>query len=182
MNSENDPFGSDDPNVPRALGWRGRPPRQAFEAVTGADTYSVSRLSTIVGMVERKVELLHRSVEQINNEIDRVWYELDSTRRPLAQSRRPAGISLAALTRQERRIALWTADGMSNNEMAAELKITAGTVKSHLKGVFRKLGVHSRWELAYLLSPHGWTAGSSLQSAGEGRFDDLTADAEVAHG
>ncbi len=61
----------------------------------------------------------------------------------------------ATLTRQERRIALLAADGLSNNQVATDLNITSETVRGHMKGAFRKLGIHSRWELAYLLNPSG---------------------------
>ena len=36
------------------------------------------------------------------------------------------------------------ARGLTNNEIAAELSITTGTVKDHLSAIYRKLGVATR--------------------------------------
>jgi len=36
------------------------------------------------------------------------------------------------------------AAGLSNTEIAARLIVTVGTVKTHIKGIYGKLGVHSR--------------------------------------
>jgi LuxR family maltose regulon positive regulatory protein len=34
--------------------------------------------------------------------------------------------------------------GLSNAEIAAQLIVTVGTVKTHIKSIYGKLGVHSR--------------------------------------
>ena len=44
------------------------------------------------------------------------------------------------------------ASGKSNRDTAAELYVTVKTVESHLRGVFAKLGVTSRREIAARLS------------------------------
>jgi LuxR family transcriptional regulator, maltose regulon positive regulatory protein len=38
------------------------------------------------------------------------------------------------------------AAGKTNREVAAELYVAEGTVKAHVAGIYRKLGVHSRAE------------------------------------
>ena len=48
------------------------------------------------------------------------------------------------LTRREREILQGVADGLSNAEIAAQLFLSAGTVKWHLNNVYAKLGVHKR--------------------------------------
>ena len=51
------------------------------------------------------------------------------------------------LTDRERSVAALVAQGLSNKEIGAELYISAGTVKFHLRNCFEKLGVHTRAEL-----------------------------------
>ena len=36
---------------------------------------------------------------------------------------------------------------MSNKEIAFDLKLTPGTVRGYVSGLYRALGVRSRWEL-----------------------------------
>jgi len=52
----------------------------------------------------------------------------------------------ATLTRRERQGLDAVAPGLSNDEIAAELYLSPNTVKGHLKRLFRKIGVSSRWE------------------------------------
>jgi len=139
-------------------------PDTAHVTANSMESHSVARLTTIVALVEHHIEMLRRSVETTHDELRTLRHDVDAlTRcitRPTAPGRR---ISLTTLTRQEQRIALLVADGMSNGEVGADLSITGETVRGHLKSVFRKLGIHSRWELAYLLRTEGWRSTSSLQ-------------------
>jgi DNA-binding NarL/FixJ family response regulator len=138
---------------------RGRSKRTAVAPRNGRATYSISRLTTVVDMVEieLRVESLRRTVALARDELDRVRRDLEALTHavPEAQRVERGRALLATLTRQERRIALLAADGLSNSQVAADINITAETVRGHMKGVFRKLGIHSRWELTYLLSPDG---------------------------
>jgi DNA-binding CsgD family transcriptional regulator len=53
-----------------------------------------------------------------------------------------------SLTPTERDVVILTARGLSNQAIGAQLLIAAGTVRSHLRSIFGKLGVTSRAELA----------------------------------
>jgi DNA-binding CsgD family transcriptional regulator len=59
------------------------------------------------------------------------------------------------LTPQEQRVARLVAEGRRSDEVAGVLSLSVRTVDAHLARVYRKLGVHSRTELAALLRPHG---------------------------
>lgn len=58
-----------------------------------------------------------------------------------------------ALTAREHEVVLWTVQGMTNNESAAQLGISAKTVKTHLEKVFRKLNLRRRGQLSALAPP-----------------------------
>ena len=62
-----------------------------------------------------------------------------------ATSDRPAA---TALTAREREVAGLVATGRSNAEIAAELHISAGTVKGHRAAIHTRLGTHNRVEIA----------------------------------
>lgn len=65
----------------------------------------------------------------------------------------PASLdALQGLTVKERLILQGVARGQSNKVIAKALGVTPETIKSHLKSVFAKLGVHSRTHAAALIS------------------------------
>jgi DNA-binding CsgD family transcriptional regulator len=57
------------------------------------------------------------------------------------------------LTSQERRIADLVSRGLSNREVASQMFLSVNTIETHLRHIFRKLGVRSRTQLAARL--HG---------------------------
>jgi two-component system NarL family response regulator len=59
---------------------------------------------------------------------------------------------LADLTLREREIAELIGNGESNKQIARQLFITERTVKAHLTGIFRKLGIGDRLSLALRVS------------------------------
>jgi DNA-binding CsgD family transcriptional regulator len=65
--------------------------------------------------------------------------------------RRPRLSGAEALTASERRIAAMAVEGLSNPEIAQALFVTKKTVEAHLGSAYRKLGIHSRAELAVAL-------------------------------
>ncbi|MBM7783378.1 helix-turn-helix transcriptional regulator [Tenggerimyces flavus] len=68
-----------------------------------------------------------------------------------AVTRTAASDVLAALTPQELQISQLAAQGMSNNDIAAQLFLSSRTVAYHLYKAYPKLGISSRSELAALL-------------------------------
>jgi DNA-binding CsgD family transcriptional regulator len=53
-----------------------------------------------------------------------------------------------SLTESERTLARLVADGLTNRQAAARLCVSRHTVDSHLRHIFRKLGINSRVQLA----------------------------------
>ena len=64
----------------------------------------------------------------------------------VARSRDPS--TLDQLTPQELQVARLVAEGLSNKEVAAQLFLSPRTIDAHLRGVFAKLGLKSRTQLA----------------------------------
>ena len=73
--------------------------------------------------------------------------------RPAAPTQRGKGEGggVDALSGREREIAELVTDRKTNQEIADELFLTVKTIETHLRNVFRKLGVSSRVEVARLL-------------------------------
>ena len=65
-----------------------------------------------------------------------------------ARGRDPSAVS--QLTPQERQVARFLAEGLSNKEVAAQLYLSPRTIDAHLRSAFAKLGVTSRTQLARL--------------------------------
>ncbi len=59
----------------------------------------------------------------------------------------PGAGRLAALTDREREVVGRIAQGLSNDEIAAALRLSAWTVKSHVRAILRKLGARDRTQI-----------------------------------
>lgn len=62
---------------------------------------------------------------------------------------------MSCLTARERDILRTLARGLSNKMIARELDIAEGTVKVHVKHLFKKLDLRSRVEAAVWATKHG---------------------------
>lgn len=83
---------------------------------------------------------------------------LRELRQDISQTREAAG-SLDALTPRERDVLACMVEGKQGREIAEELIISMDTVRTHIRGIFGKLDVHSRLEAVSIaraagLRPH----------------------------
>jgi len=69
-----------------------------------------------------------------------------------ARPRRRLLTGLESLTASERRVAQMAVSGMTNRDIAQALFVTVKTVETHLGRLYRKLGIHSRAELAEMMA------------------------------
>lgn len=83
--------------------------------------------------------------------VQRILSAAGARRRRWAPVPRRPDSGWEALTDMERRVALLIADGHTNRSAAEELALSPSTIGTHLRSVFRKLGVHSRVQLARVL-------------------------------
>jgi DNA-binding NarL/FixJ family response regulator len=66
------------------------------------------------------------------------------------RDQRNDSVNYRALSPREREVMVLAARGITNKQIARELRVTEGTVKIHLHRVYQKLGIKSRFALAVL--------------------------------
>jgi two-component system nitrate/nitrite response regulator NarL len=79
------------------------------------------------------------------------------------RDRSRAAARLHGLTPRQREIAALVGSGAANKEIAAKLAVSERTVKAHLTGIFRRLGICDRLRLALLVNEQD-TGPSSLEA------------------
>jgi DNA-binding NarL/FixJ family response regulator len=85
-----------------------------------------------------------RSRDQAEQELRRLGHRVHRRSQPGTAH----GDGLAALSGRELEVARLVVDRRTNPEIAAELFLSLKTVESHMRNIFRKLGVSSRVEVA----------------------------------
>jgi LuxR family transcriptional regulator, regulator of acetate metabolism len=102
-------------------------------------------LSGRVRAHSQRVLALVRSTEASVTELGRAEFDLSSAggRFPAARVRTGDGLD-GALTRRELEVVTMLAEGETNARIAQRLVVSEDTVKSHVKHILRKLGVHNR--------------------------------------
>jgi DNA-binding NarL/FixJ family response regulator len=73
----------------------------------------------------------------------------------VAQLRAPLSAPVIGLTQREREVMLLVAQGASNREIAEQLVISEGTVKSHISSILSQLGLRDRTQIAVYAHQQG---------------------------
>jgi DNA-binding NarL/FixJ family response regulator len=71
------------------------------------------------------------------------------------RARQEAGARLQHLTGRENEMLQLLAQGLLNEEIAAQLHISVRTVQTHVQNVLKKLGVHSKLQAVAFAAKHG---------------------------
>ena len=79
---------------------------------------------------------------------------------PVARGGQDPLPGIPTLTEREREVLALLGCGLANRAIADELYLSVDTVKTHVRNVFSKLGVHNRTRAALLATEHGLTARS----------------------
>ena len=73
---------------------------------------------------------------------------------PVGDEQRDMELMVAHLTAREREVLQLLAEGATSSQMAARLRVSPNTVRTHVQGIFSKLQVHSRLEAAAFAVRH----------------------------
>jgi DNA-binding NarL/FixJ family response regulator len=104
----------------------------------------------IMASAEPDYEMLAKAIRQIDN--GQIWansLQLQYLVETLSQIKRSPIVTADAesrLSKREQEVLMLLAEGYSNKEIAASLRVSEHTVKNHLFRMFDKLGVSSRME------------------------------------
>lgn len=133
----------------------------AHHRACGDDDVEHARTQLLFGAHLRRARLPGRAREHLHNALEtferfgaRLWArQTRAELRAIGTSERafdPA--SANELTAQQQQIARLVAEGATNREVAAHMFISPRTVEHHLRGIFRKLNIRSRVDLARLFN------------------------------
>ena len=93
-----------------------------------------------------------RRIGDLQREFERRRAEMNDAIAAITQDHQP---TLEALSAREREILRLVAVGHTSSEIGVRLSISAQTVNSHIKNVYRKLQVRSRAQAVTLASTYG---------------------------
>jgi DNA-binding CsgD family transcriptional regulator len=115
-----------------------------------------ARTQLLLGQLHRRLRERGSAVATLSEAVQ----TFESLNTPLWANRARSELALvrirphqSVLTTAERRVAELAAQGMTKNVIAAALFVSPKTVDTHLTNIYRKLDIHSRAELARLISP-----------------------------
>ena len=114
----------------RALGQAGHADRAAAELQGAARAFDACGALRYRGEAERELRKLGHHIHR------------------RTRAGKAGGTPIESLTEREQQVARLVVDRKTNPDIAAELFLSQKTVETHLRNIFRKLGVASRVELA----------------------------------
>jgi DNA-binding CsgD family transcriptional regulator len=133
--------------------------------------FELGRTLLVRGMIERRAKQKSAARQALGRALDifeHLGAPLWAGKARLELSKIAVRASVDGLTETERRVAALVAQGRTNREIAAAMFVTENTVQTHVRHVFRKLGLRSRTELAvqFLSEPPGaeWASLPSRES------------------
>jgi DNA-binding NarL/FixJ family response regulator len=143
----------------RALGARGRRKVIGFGIGDADEEVLACAEAGLSGFVPREAgaESLHAAISQaMKNEVHCSPTATAMLFARLAILAGPTGPTHAPLTRREREVARLMAEGLSNKEIAGELRLGIPTIKNYAHAVLNKYGVRRRSAVAgHMLTPRG---------------------------
>ena len=78
------------------------------------------------------------------NQLLRLLVDTDGAHKPLPKAELTSLSTAASITEREQQVLRLVTSGLTNREIATQLSFAESTVKTHLKNIYRKLGVNSR--------------------------------------
>jgi DNA-binding NarL/FixJ family response regulator len=126
-----------------------------------AETVSSVFWSGAKGLVRKNETptLLLKAIRRVD--AGEVWLDRFTMARLLSELSRGGGAGttdaprLGRLTLRERQLITVVGQGFANGEIAVRLRISEATVRNHLTSIFKKLELHSRFELVMYALRHG---------------------------
>jgi predicted ATPase/DNA-binding CsgD family transcriptional regulator len=116
--------------------------RMLHEPQLAAARSRIDRAIWETGFGEGQVMRLEEAVEYALSEEGTAAPEPPAPGQPSADARSDA------LTRREEEVALLVAQGMTNRHIASRLTLSEHTVATHIRNILKKLGLHSRTQIA----------------------------------
>jgi DNA-binding CsgD family transcriptional regulator len=122
-------------------------PSGSFDEITGVFNFDRNAAGFVTYLRQRgahpfgaaELALAEATADATRLVLERLWRQW----RPPGESQ----LSLAELSVRERQIALLLIEGGCAKTISRDLSISPGTVRNHIKTVYRKLGIHSQVEL-----------------------------------
>jgi DNA-binding NarL/FixJ family response regulator len=101
--------------------------------------------------IVRAIHAVHAGEGMLSPTVARQLIALVAGDGEMGARRADARRQLAELSPREREVALAVGEGRANADIARELHISVGTVKSHVSQLLAKLGVDNRVQIALLV-------------------------------